>query len=510
VPVETDLESELPDPTTLEVGDYFFIQDMDVTAAGRTGRAWVNYTDPTDTNTPLRFYKVFDQYYSADGETIDLNAYGAMQVKAGSIGAAQLDEDTNASLQKAEEALPENGTAQNSLALGGVNAANYARKDQQNTFSQTQTFGSSTFLSDGQVETQGELRVLGTGGITVETDGTPVDIYASQVFINDQEAATKLDIANAQFWSMTPDYANMETVNRITANNGTWTADRNGFVRIGVETYGGVPDTHYNVLINNKQTFSFHVSGQNGSEQTVVIPVKTGDVIRHSWGTTSPISILQGLCYFIPPVQVPVPSGDPAQFAKLNQQNTFTTTQKIDNGYPLQCSAFQGISGGQIFQYNDTTDTLDIHPANLTMNGRQFSLNALELSIDNTELAQVGGGPNVAIPYGYRLSINHNIVPENYKGVLNINIDGSTEMGDYFHIQASVNILKGTMNSGMSVANVLWNSDTPDLCALDWSIQTGQYPIDDLIFITIDVRKTVDSSYIGTPLILNNASAYLV
>jgi hypothetical protein len=134
VPVETDLESELPDPTTLEVGDYFFVQDMDVTAEGKTGRAWVNYTDPSDTNTPLRFYKVFDQYYSADGETIDLNAYGAMQVKAGSIGAAQLDEDTNASLQKAEGALPENGTAQNSLALGGLAAANYALKESTLTY----------------------------------------------------------------------------------------------------------------------------------------------------------------------------------------------------------------------------------------------------------------------------------------------------------------------------------------------------------------------------------------
>jgi len=31
-----------------------------------------------------------------------------------------------------------------------------------------------------------------------------------------------------------PDYENMETTNRISTNNGTWTVDRNGFVLLYV------------------------------------------------------------------------------------------------------------------------------------------------------------------------------------------------------------------------------------------------------------------------------------
>jgi hypothetical protein len=80
VPLSKNLESALPNVTTLTPGDYFYIQDMDVSAPGHSGRAWVNYTDPGDTTTPLMYYKVIDQYFSADGESIVQTGGGALQV----------------------------------------------------------------------------------------------------------------------------------------------------------------------------------------------------------------------------------------------------------------------------------------------------------------------------------------------------------------------------------------------------------------------------------------------
>ena len=69
VPKEIDLESELP--ATGEDGDFYIIQDMDETKPGHTGKAWWN----TD-----KWLKVFDQYYTADGESIVLTPTGRLSV----------------------------------------------------------------------------------------------------------------------------------------------------------------------------------------------------------------------------------------------------------------------------------------------------------------------------------------------------------------------------------------------------------------------------------------------
>ncbi len=80
VPLSLNLESQLPDINTQSPGDYYFIQEMDITAPERTGRAWVNYENPEDTSTPLRYYKVVDQYHSLDGISITQTGGGAWEV----------------------------------------------------------------------------------------------------------------------------------------------------------------------------------------------------------------------------------------------------------------------------------------------------------------------------------------------------------------------------------------------------------------------------------------------
>lgn len=69
IPISIQLESSLP--STAEDGDYYFIQNMDITAPDRTGRAWWNNG---------QWYKVFDQYQSMDGVSIVQTGGGSWQV----------------------------------------------------------------------------------------------------------------------------------------------------------------------------------------------------------------------------------------------------------------------------------------------------------------------------------------------------------------------------------------------------------------------------------------------
>lgn len=75
IPISVDLESNLPDISTLEDGDYFFIQNMDESSPDHTGRAWVNTVDGTK-----QYFKVIDQYQHMDGISIVQNGAGAWEV----------------------------------------------------------------------------------------------------------------------------------------------------------------------------------------------------------------------------------------------------------------------------------------------------------------------------------------------------------------------------------------------------------------------------------------------
>jgi hypothetical protein len=115
-------------------------------------------------------------------------------------------------------------------------------------------------------------------------------------------------VQDAQMAVMTPDYANMESANRITANNGTWTADRSGFVIIG-GTVGysgqGAAQTICSIQINNKEAYSdsANLTSSESAAFKTTLPVKTGDTVR--------ILITNGnasvACYFVPPVASPAP-----------------------------------------------------------------------------------------------------------------------------------------------------------------------------------------------------------
>lgn len=56
IPISLDKESDLPNISTLVPGDYFVVQEMDITAPEHTGRIWINY----NVEKELEAYKVID------------------------------------------------------------------------------------------------------------------------------------------------------------------------------------------------------------------------------------------------------------------------------------------------------------------------------------------------------------------------------------------------------------------------------------------------------------------
>jgi hypothetical protein len=94
-----------------------------------------------------------------------------------------------------------------------------------------------------------------------------------------------------------PDYANMETINRISTNNGTWTVDRNGFVLC---TWHSTNTANAGVFINNIWVNGGFVGGSSSVGTKSVHAVKIGDVVRLTIEGT--IAVWGLSCYFIPPV----------------------------------------------------------------------------------------------------------------------------------------------------------------------------------------------------------------
>jgi hypothetical protein len=135
-PVEIDLESDLPIEaglTSADVGLFYIIQDMDVSMAGRTGKAWANYKDG-NVNNPVVWYKVYDQYYSADGTTITLTPTGQLQVAQALIQRITTNENDIDVLQNAViNVETDRHTHANKTFLDGLSQSTLDAKMNSNT-----------------------------------------------------------------------------------------------------------------------------------------------------------------------------------------------------------------------------------------------------------------------------------------------------------------------------------------------------------------------------------------
>jgi hypothetical protein len=105
-----------------------------------------------------------------------------------------------------------------------------------------------------------------------------------------------------------PDYANIETVNRISVTNATWTVDRDGYINVGVRRQNSTLMNEWiNLYIDEKLVYSdFDRTNntQSPDRYSNVLPVSKGDVIRIEAGPGTAAETLI-YCYYIPPKAVP-------------------------------------------------------------------------------------------------------------------------------------------------------------------------------------------------------------
>jgi hypothetical protein len=89
-----------------------------------------------------------------------------------------------------------------------------------------------------------------------------------------------------------PDYANMESTNRITTNGGQWTSDKTGYLRLAGIGYGNTG--HFTITIDGKSIANW--DSNTFTRFGMVAPISKNQTIAMSWDATggSPN------CYFIP------------------------------------------------------------------------------------------------------------------------------------------------------------------------------------------------------------------
>ena len=133
-------------------------------------------------------------------------------------------------------------------------------------------------------------------GLTLKVD--PAEFPAGGV--TQEEVQQMIEDALAGFTGgvVIPDYANMESENRISAWDGTWTADRAGFVHCC--TCQGSSGLSGTVKINDKNAAAITTSG-GGHALSVVLAVAKGDVIKL---TGANYGSIRPYCYFVPPKAV--------------------------------------------------------------------------------------------------------------------------------------------------------------------------------------------------------------
>jgi hypothetical protein len=192
-----------------------------------------------------------------------------------------------------------------------------------------------------------------------------------------------------------PDYANIETVNRISANGGTWTADRSGYVKV----YCSFANTNNNGgsdlwFVNNvgiAGSMRFQDTGQ--MEFTSVVKVAKGDVVMFSVNSNWTVALVK--CFFIPPKFIkqapPVVVDEPNGSYSLDEVKTAETW--ID-GKPIYKRTFTGTGPTSVGTFiNDllippgTIDTLTRSEPVYSAGGYDF---VDKILVDNTTGAIVG------------------------------------------------------------------------------------------------------------------------
>lgn len=116
---------------------------------------------------------------------------------------------------------------------------------------------------------------------------------------HNHDGVNSREVAVNKMW--VPDYANMETTNRISTNSGSWIVERTGFVCVSSEPTSEAK--WFTVYINNNIAWY----GNSGAWPTrYVVPVAAGDTVTINVGVYSGSATIQ--CFFVPPRLVSIES----------------------------------------------------------------------------------------------------------------------------------------------------------------------------------------------------------
>jgi hypothetical protein len=146
-----------------------------------------------------------------------------------------------------------------------------------------------------------------SGTITLDPDNTHVFInHVPPAYKSVFPAQVTADYMNV---AMTPDYANQESLNRISTDNGTWIADRTGFVSTLISGFNtaGQGAIIGRVYVGNRlvrqQTSHFLNNQDQSLEMYALTPVAKGDTVRLTINLWEDPVLVDGSfrCYFIPP-----------------------------------------------------------------------------------------------------------------------------------------------------------------------------------------------------------------
>jgi hypothetical protein len=138
-----------------------------------------------------------------------------------------------------------------------------------------------------RVKVGDEVRISCSGAI----GATSVTCYYIPPLLTDTNLSWPEMPDGAAVPVMVPDFKRIQYTNLITANGGTWTADRVGFVKAWC---GSGSNGERSIYLNNEV---FGGSSIAGGANTIWLPVTPGDVVKI---TSAAASSAIG-CYFIPP-----------------------------------------------------------------------------------------------------------------------------------------------------------------------------------------------------------------
>jgi hypothetical protein len=124
-----------------------------------------------------------------------------------------------------------------------------------------------------------------------------------------------------------PDYANIESTNRISALNGTWTADRDGFVLLERTKTGGT----WNSMSAWWEIGGILVLGATEYFVRAVLPIARGQTVKAVSNTT----ISGAVCRYIPPLPLHMRAFIPDYERIVDQANLISGQQWTvpDNGF---------------------------------------------------------------------------------------------------------------------------------------------------------------------------------